>query len=125
MRVMAIIRATRERSSGDEPEQRLLTGMGPFDEALTRAGVLLDGERLDATDRGARIRFTGTSRAVIDGPFIDSAGRVAGYWLWQVRSLDEAIEWAKRYPNPTGVHAEIELRPVVETNVPAIHPTTT
>lgn len=114
MRVMAIIKATEE-----------LTGMGPFNDALVRAGVLLDGEGLQATDRGARVRLSATTRTVVAGPFTESAGLVAGYWLWQVRTLDEAIEWAKRCPNPAGVDAEIELRPVVEVDVPASHPTTT
>jgi hypothetical protein len=121
---MAIIKGAEERPSGDEPERRLRSEMGPFDEALVRAGVLLDGERLQASGRGARIRLSGTTRTVIDGPFTENEGLVTGYWLWQVRSLDEAIEWAKRCPNPTGVDAEIELRPVVEIDVPAIHPTT-
>ena len=99
--------------------------MGPFNEALVRAGVLLDGNGLQATGRGARIRLSGTTRTVIDGPSTDSTSPIAAYWLWQVRSLDEAIEWAKRCPNPTGVDAEIELRPVIESDVPAIYPATT
>lgn len=124
MRVMAIIRATEERPS-DGPEVRLLAEMGQFNEALVRAGVLLDGEGLQATGRGARIRLSGATRTVLERPFTETAGPVAGYWLWQVRSLAEAIEWAKRWPNPTGADAEIELRPVVETDVQATRPTTT
>jgi hypothetical protein len=124
MRVMAIIKGADGRPGG-EPELRLAAEMGRYNEALVRAGVLLDGERLQATGRGARIRLAGSTRAVIDGPFTENGGLVSGYWLWQVRSLDEAIEWAKRCPNPTGVDAEIELRPVVETDIPAGAPTTT
>jgi hypothetical protein len=125
MRVMAIIRATEDRPPGDEPELTFLTEMGPFNEALARAGVLLDGEGLQASGRGARIRLSGTTRTVIDGPSSETTGPITAYWLWQVRSLDEAIEWAKRCPNPTGVDAEIELRPVVESDVPANYQTTT
>ena len=125
MRVMAIIRGTEEQPSGNEPALTFLTGMGPFNEALVRAGVLLDGKGLQATGRGARIRLSGTTHTVIDGPSTDSTSPIAAYWLWQVRSLDEAIEWAKRCPNPTGVDAEIELRPVIESDVPAIYPATT
>ena len=116
MRVMAIIKATEEGGSGHAPDPRLPTEMGTFNEALVKAGVLLDREGLHASARGARVRFSGATRTVINGPFTDSSGLVAGYWLWQVRSLDEAIEWAKRCPNPAGAESEIEIRQVVETD---------
>jgi hypothetical protein len=126
MRVMAIIKGTEARGSGSAPDQRLLTEMGTFNEALVKAGVMLDSEGLHASARGARVRFSGATRTVTDGPFIDSAGLVAGYWLWQVKSFDEAIEWAKRCPNPTGADSEIEIRQVVEIDDrPHTLPTTT
>lgn len=126
MRVMAIVKGTQERASGSAPDQRLQSEMGTFNEALVKAGVLLDSEGLHTSARGARVRFSGATRTVTDGPFIDSTGLVAGYWLWQVKSIDEAIEWAKRCPNPTGADTEIEIRQVVETDDrPPTQPTTT
>ena len=116
MRVMAIVKGTQERASGSAPDQRLQSEMGTFNEALVKAGVMLDREGLHPSARGARVRFSGATRTVTDGPFIDSTGLVAGYWLWQVKSIDEAIEWAKRCPNPTGADTEIEIRQVVETD---------
>lgn len=116
MRVMAIVKGTEERGSGSAPDQRLQPEMGRFNEALVKAGVMLDGEGLHTSARGARVRFSGATRTVTDGPFTDSTGLVAGYWLWQVKSIDEAIEWAKRCPNPTGADTEIEIRQVVETD---------
>jgi hypothetical protein len=115
MRVMAIIRATERRESGAASAERVRTAMGQYNDVLVRAGVLLDGESLHGSSRGARVRFAGSARTVIEGPFTNGKELVAGYWLWQVRSLDEAIEWAKRCPDPLAAGSEIEIRQVLET----------
>jgi hypothetical protein len=112
---MAIIKATERRGSGAAPDERVRAAMGHYNDALVKAGVLLDGESLLGSSRGARVRFAGSTRTVIDGPFTNGADLVAGYWLWQVRSLDEAIEWAKRCPVPLSDGSEIEIRQVLET----------
>ena len=112
MKVMVIVKASPESEAGDMPSTELLTEMGKFNEALVRAGILLAGEGLHPTSRGARVRFDGKQRTVIDGPFGETKELIAGFWLWQVRNLDEAIEWIKRAPFDGG--AEIELRPVFE-----------
>lgn len=118
MRVMVMVKATGQSEAGQMPSQQLLADMGRFNEELVKAGVMLAGEGLHPTSKGARVRFSGTSRTVVDGPFAEARELVAGFWLWQVRSLDEAIEWVKRCPNPhDGEHAgeaEIEIRPVFE-----------
>ncbi len=112
MKVMVLVKASPESEAGEMPGTELLTEMGKFNEALVRAGIMLAGEGLHPTSRGARVRFDGKQRMVIDGPFAETKELVAGFWLWQVRNLDEAIEWIKRAPFDGGV--EIELRPVFE-----------
>lgn len=112
MRVMVIVKATADSEAGRMPDTDLLAQMGKFNEALVKAGILLAGEGLHPTSRGARVRFDGRQRTVIDGPFGETKELVAGFWLWQVRTFDEAIEWIKRAPFDGG--EEIELRPVFE-----------
>lgn len=112
MKVMVLVKASPASEAGGMPGTELLTEMGRFNEALVKAGILLAGEGLHPSSRGARVRFDGRQRTVIDGPFGETRELVAGFWLWQVRNLDEAIEWIKRAPFDGG--AEIELRPVFE-----------
>ena len=114
MRVMVIIKGTSEWEAGVLPDRGLLTAMGEFNEELVKAGIILDGEGLHPSSKGVRIRFSGQTRTVVDGPFAEAKELVAGYWLWQVRSIDEAIAWAKRCPNPMATDSEIEIRPVFE-----------
>ena len=115
MRFMVIVKASQESEAGVLPSQELLTEMGKFNEELVKAGVMLAGEGLHASSKGARVRFDGAKRAVIDGPFSETKELIAGYWIWQVRSLDEAIEWAKRCPSPHGSpDFEIEVRPLYD-----------
>ena len=114
MKVMVLVKATRESEAGVMPSQQLLTEMGKYNEELVKAGVLLAGEGLRPSSKGARVRFAGASRMVIDGPFAETKELVAGYWLWQVKSLQEAIDWVKRCPNPHDEECEIEIRPVFE-----------
>lgn len=114
MRCMVIVKANRDTEAGVLPTRELLEAMMRYNEELVKAGVMLAGEGLKPSSSGARVRFTGDRRSVIDGPFTESKELVAGYWLWQVRSLEEAIEWARRCPNPTGEDGELEIRPVYE-----------
>lgn len=114
MRVMMIVKATEDSEAGVMPGEQLLTEMMKFNEELSKAGVLLDLSGLQPSARGARVRFTGAQRTVVDGPFAETKELIAGFWLLQVRSLDEAIEWAKRCPNPYLADGEIELRPLSE-----------
>jgi hypothetical protein len=114
MRVMVLVPADENSERGEMPDEKLLTEMGNFNEELVKAGVMLAGEGLHPTSKAARVRFDGDKRTVIDGPFTESKELIAGYWLWQVRDMDEAIEWIKRAPFDGGV--EIELRPVFETD---------
>src|SRR5690348_12057923 len=114
MRVMVLIKANRDTEAGVMPSEELLTAMGRFNEELVNAGVMLAGEGLKPTSKGARIKFSGSKRAVTDGPFTETKELICGYWLWKVNSMAEAIEWAKRCPNPTGDEAEMELRPLFE-----------
>jgi hypothetical protein len=116
MRVMVLVKATEESEAGQMPSQELLTEMGAFNEELVKAGVMLAGEGLHPSSEGVRVAFAGAERKVIDGPFAETKELLAGYWLWQVKSLDEAIEWAKRIPNPTGEEGVVEIRPVFETD---------
>jgi hypothetical protein len=116
MRVMVLIKATEESEAGQMPSQELLTQMGAFNEELVKAGVMLAGEGLHPSSKGVRVAFSGAERKVIDGPFAETKELLAGYWLWQVKSLDEAIEWAKRIPNPDGTDGVVEIRPVFETD---------
>ena len=114
MRVMVLVKATKESEAGQMPSQELLTEMGKFNEELAKAGVMLAGEGLHPSSKGARVEFSGAQRSVTDGPFAETKELVAGFWLWQVRSMDEAIEWAKRCPNPMEGGGVLEIRPVFE-----------
>ena len=114
MRFMVMVKATKESEAGVLPDQKLLAAMGKFNEELVKAGVMLAGEGLHASSKGARVRFSGTKRTVIDGPFSETKELVAGFWLWQVKSKEEAIEWLKRCPNPHAGESEIEIRQVFE-----------
>src|SRR5436309_15062088 len=112
MRVLVLVKASKESEAGVMPSTELLTEMGKFNEQLVKAGVMLSGEGLHPTSKGKRVRFDGTKRTVIDGPFAETKELVAGFWIWQVKSIDEAVEWLKRAPFDGG--AEIELRPIFE-----------
>ncbi|HLU58927.1 MAG TPA: YciI family protein [Pseudonocardia sp.] len=114
MRVMVLIKATEQTEAGAMPTQEELEAMTAYNEELVKAGILLAGDGLHPSSKGVRIEFSGTERKVIDGPFAETKELLAGYWVWQVRSMDEAIEWAKRIPNPTGEHSVVELRPIFE-----------
>src|SRR5947199_376401 len=116
MRVMVLIKATEQSGAGEMPSQVLLEQMTAFNEELVRAGVMLAGEGLHPSLEGVRVEFSGSERRVIDGPFAETKELLGGYWLWQVKSMDEAIEWARRIPNPTGEHGVVEIRPVFETD---------
>ncbi|HET6448048.1 MAG TPA: YciI family protein [Conexibacter sp.] len=114
MRFMVMVKATQDSEAGALPTRELLTAMGSFNEELARAGVMLAGEGLRPSSQGVRVQFDGASRAVVDGPFAETKELVAGYWVWECKSLDEAIEWVKRCPNPMPGPSEIEVRPLAE-----------
>jgi len=114
MRFMIIVKATKDSEAGVMPEEKLLTEMGKYNEELVRAGIMLAGEGLHPSSKGARVRFSGAQRTVVDGPFAETKELIAGFWLWQVKSLEEAIEWVKRCPNPMPGDSEIEIRQVFE-----------
>jgi hypothetical protein len=114
MRFMVIVKATKESEAGVMPSTQLLTEMGKYNEELVKAGVMLAGEGLQPSSKGARVRFSGNKRTVIDGPFAETKELIAGYWLWQCKSKEEAIEWVKRCPNPMPGESEIEIRQVFE-----------
>ncbi|MGY2486374.1 YciI family protein [Cupriavidus sp. CP313] len=114
MRVMVMVKATSESESGKMPSTELLAAMGQFNEELVKAGVMLAGEGLHPSGRGKRVRFSGDQRTVTDGPFPQTNELVAGFWLWQVESMDEAVEWVRRCPNPMESESEIEIRPLFE-----------
>ena len=114
MRVMVIVKASKESEAGVMPSTELLTAMGKFNEELVKAGVMLAGEGLKASSAGKRVLFSGAKRTVIDGPFTETKELVAGFWLWQVKSLEEAVEWLKRCPNPHPSDSIVEIRPVFE-----------
>ena len=115
MRFMIIVRANKDTEAGVMPEEKLMADMAAYHEELARAGVLLDANGLQPSSRGARIRYSGGKRTVIDGPFAEAKELIAGFWLWEVASKEEAIEWVKRCPNPMpGTEAEIEIRPIFE-----------
>ena len=116
MRVMVIVKASKDSEAGVLPKRQLLAEMGKFNEELVKAGVLLAGEGLQASSKGKRVRFSGAKRTVIDGPFTETKELIAGFWLWQVRSMEEALEWVKRCPNPhpDQGQSEIEIRQVFE-----------
>ena len=116
MRFMVIVKASKNSEAGVMPSEKLLTEMGKFNEELAKAGVMITGEGLQASSKGARVRFSGEKRTVVDGPFAETKELVAGFWLWKCQSLQEAIDWVKRCPNPMpGEEAEIEIRQVFET----------
>ncbi|MCC6859793.1 MAG: YciI family protein [Bryobacterales bacterium] len=112
---MVIVKATRDSEAGVMPSTELLAEMGKFNEELAKAGVMLAGEGLQPSSRGKRVRFSGKNRMVIDGPFAETKELIAGFWLWQVKSMEEAVEWVKRCPNPFPGESEIEIRPLFET----------
>lgn len=116
MRYMIIVKATKDSEAGVMPSEKLLTEMGKFNEELVKAGLLVAGDGLHPTSKGARVQFSGGKRTVIDGPFAETKELIAGYWIWRVKSQDEAIEWVKRCPNPAGdgKEGEIEIRRIFE-----------
>ena len=115
MRFMVIVKANKDSEAGVLPDEKILADMQKFNEELAKAGVMLAAEGLQASSKGARVRFSGGKRTVIDGPFAETKELVAGFWLWQVRSMEEAVEWVKRCPSPMpGEESEIEIRPVFE-----------
>ena len=114
MRFMILIKATKDSEAGVMPSEQLLTEMGKFNEELVKAGVMLAGEGLHPSSKGARVRFSGGKRSVIDGRFVETKELIAGFWMWQVKSKEEAIEWVKRCPNPHEEESQIEIRPLFE-----------
>jgi hypothetical protein len=114
MRVLVIVKADAKTEAGAMPDEKLLSEMTAYNEKLVQAGIMLSGEGLHPSVKGKRIRFSGDKRTVVDGPFAETKELVAGFWIWQVKSIDEAVEWAKRCPNPTGEQSELEIRPIFE-----------
>ena len=114
MRFMVMVKATPNSEAGKLPSQELLAQMGAFNEELVKAGIMLAGEGLHPSSRGVRVHFAGPKRSVVDGPFSETKELIAGFWLWQVKSMEEAIEWVKRCPNPMESESDIEIRPVFE-----------
>jgi hypothetical protein len=115
MRVMVIVKASKDSEAGVMPSEKLLTEMGQFNEKLVKAGIMLAGDGLRPSSKGKRVRFSGGKKTVVDGPFTETKELIAGYWIWQVKSMEEALEWAKRCPDPMpGEESEIEIRPVFE-----------
>jgi hypothetical protein len=115
MRVMVIVKATKESEAGVLPDEKLLSEMMAYNEELVKAGVMLAGEGLHASSKGKRVRFSGSNRTVIDGPFAETKELIAGFWLWKVNSMEEALEWVKKCPNPSpGVEGELEIRQIFE-----------
>lgn len=114
MKVMVIVKASKASEAGEMPSQELLMAMGNYNEELVKAGILLAGDGLHPSSKGKRVRFSGKDRMVIDGPFTEAKELIAGYWLWKVASMEEAVAWLKRCPNPHDVETEVEIRPVFE-----------
>lgn len=114
MRVMVIVKASKESEAGVLPDEKLLADMGKFNEDLMKAGILESAAGLHPSSKGARVQFSGDKRTIIDGPFAETKELIGGFWIWKVKSLDEAIGWAKRCPNPTGAEGQIEIRPFME-----------
>ena len=112
MRVIVLVKASKDSEAGVMPSKELLTEMGKYNEELVKAGIMLAAEGLHPSSKGKRVRFSGAKRTVIDGPFTESKELIAGFWLWQVRSMEEAVEWLKRCPNPHTEETEVEIRPV-------------
>jgi len=111
---MVIVKASKETEAGVLPSEQLLAEMGKYNEELVKAGIMQAGEGLHPSVKGKRVRFSGDRRTVVDGPFSETKELIAGYWLWKVKSIDEAVEWVKKCPNPTGEESEIEIRPIFE-----------
>ncbi|MBI2429792.1 MAG: YciI family protein [Ignavibacteriales bacterium] len=114
MKFMVIVKADKDSEAGVMPSEQLLTEMTAYNEKLVAAGIMLAGEGLHPSSKGKRVKFSGTSRAVTDGPFAETKELIAGFWIWQCKSMDEAVEWVKKCPNPTGGESEIEIRQVFE-----------
>ena len=115
MKVMVIVKATKNSEAGGTPSEKMLAEMGAFNEQLVKAGILLAADGLAPSAKGKRIKFSGSSRTVVDGPFTETKELIAGYWIWQVRSIEEAVEWARRCPDPhPGEDAELEIRPIAD-----------
>jgi hypothetical protein len=114
MRVMVIVKASKASEAGEMPDEKLLAAMGNYNEELVKAGIMLAGEGLQPSAKGKRVRFSGTERTVIDGPFVETKELIAGYWIWKVSSMDEAVAWLKRAPNPHPGESEVEIRPIFE-----------
>jgi len=114
MRVMVIVKATKDSEAGVMPTKELLAAMLNYNEELVKAGIMLAGDGLKPSSKGKRVRFSGSKRTVVDGPFAETKELVAGYWIWQVRSMEEAVEWLKRCPNPMPGDSEVEIRPFYE-----------
>jgi hypothetical protein len=114
MRVMVIVKATKDSEAGVMPSHKLLADMGNFNEQLVKAGIMLAGDGLKPSSKGKRVKFSGDKRSMVDGPFAETKELIAGFWIWQVRSMEEAVEWVRRCPNPMEGESEIEIRPVVE-----------
>ena len=114
MKVMIIVKASKGSEAGEMPSTELLTAMGNYNEELVKAGIMLAGEGLHPTSKGKRVRFSGEDRTVIGGPFTETKELIAGYWLWKVKDMDEAVAWLKRCPNPHNEESEVEIRPVFE-----------
>jgi hypothetical protein len=114
MKVMVFVKATKDSEAGVMPSQQLLADMTKFNEELVKAGIMVDGNGLKPSSAGKRVRFDGSSRTVLDGPFAETKELVAGYWVWNVKSMDEAVEWLKRCPNPHNEAGEVEIRPMFE-----------
>jgi hypothetical protein len=112
MRFMVMVKATKDSEAGKMPDEKLLSAMGKFNEELVKAGVMLAGEGLHPSSKGKRVRFSGSQRTVVDGPFTETKELVAGFWIWQCKSMEEALEWVKRCPNPMPTESEIEVRPI-------------
>ena len=114
MRVMVLIKANERSEAGEMPTEELFTAMGNYNEELVKAGIMLAGEGLHPSTKGKRVRFSGKDRQVIDGPFAETKELIAGFWIWQVKSMDEAVEWLKRCPNPMNEETDVEIRPIFE-----------
>lgn len=114
MRVMVIVKATKGSEAGEMPSEQLLTEMGNYNEQLVKAGIMLAGEGLHPSSKGYRVRFSGKDRSVVNGPFAETKELIAGYWIWQVKSMEEAIEWVKKCPNPMNEESDIEIRQIFE-----------
>jgi hypothetical protein len=114
MKVLVFVKASKGSEAGEMPSEELITEMMAFNEKLVKAGIMLGGDGLKPSSEGVRVRFSGKKRAVVDGPFVETKELVAGYWLWQVKSMQEAIDWVKRCPNPMNEESDIEIRPVFE-----------